>query len=122
MPRRKPGTPLPLETEILQAALSTLRAGHATVHGFALAQTPREQTGSRSLTAHGTLYKALGRLEAFGLLTSCWEDADAAAAQGRPRRRLYALTGEGARVAEHTLAGTADPATGCFPRIAPGPA
>ena len=35
----------------------------------------REQSGSRSLTGHGTLYKALGRLEEFGLLTSRWEDA-----------------------------------------------
>jgi DNA-binding PadR family transcriptional regulator len=98
MPRRKPGTLLPLETEILAAALSMRRSGHATFHGFGLAQSMREQSGSRALTGHGTLYKALSRLEAFGLLTSCWEDA--AAAERRPRRRLYELTGEGARVAE----------------------
>jgi len=30
----------------------------------------REQSGSRALTGHGTLYKALGRLEELGLLTS----------------------------------------------------
>ena len=99
MSRRKPGTLLPLETEILELALSMLRSGQATFHGFGLAQTMREQSGSRALTAHGTLYKALGRLEEFGLLTSRWEDA-AGAAEGRPRRRLYELTGEGARVAE----------------------
>src|SRR5436190_18926029 len=99
MPCRKPGTLLPLETEILEAALSTLRSGHATFHGFGLAQTMREQSGARSLTAHGTLYKALGRLEEFGLLSSRWEDA-AGATEGRPRRRLYELTGEGTRVAE----------------------
>jgi PadR family transcriptional regulator PadR len=97
VPRRKPGTLLPLETEILEVALSMLRSGKATFHGFGLAQTMREQSGSRSLTAHGTLYKALSRLEEFGLLTSRWEDA--AAVEGRPRRRLYELTGEGARVA-----------------------
>jgi len=62
----------------------------------------REHGGSRSLTAHGTLYKALGRLEEFGLLTSRWEDA--AAAEGRPRRRLYELTPRGARVAQQSLA------------------
>jgi DNA-binding PadR family transcriptional regulator len=101
--RRKPGTLLPLETEILEVALARLWAGHATFHGFGLAQTMREKSGSRSLTAHGTLYKALSRLEAFGLLTSRWEDA-AAAAEGRPRRRLYELTGEGARVAERARA------------------
>jgi PadR family transcriptional regulator PadR len=103
MARRKPGTLLPLETEILEAALSMLRAGDATFHGFGLAQTMREQSGSRSLTAHGTLYKALSRLEEFGLLTSRWEDA-AAAAEGRPRRRLYELTGDGARAAERARA------------------
>jgi PadR family transcriptional regulator PadR len=100
--RRKPGTLLPLETEILELALTLFRSGHATFHGFGLAQTMREQSASRSLTAHGTLYKALGRLEEFGLLTSRWEDP--AAVEGRPRRRLYELTGEGARVAGTALA------------------
>src|SRR5688572_7136659 len=103
MSRRKPGTLLPLETEILEVALSMLRSGQPTFHGFGLAQSMREESGSRSLTAHGTMYKALGRLEEFGLLTSRWEDA-AAAAEGRPRRRLYELTGEGARVAERARA------------------
>lgn len=117
MPRRKPGTLVPLETEILDAALSLQRSGRATFHGFGLAQTMREQGGSRSLTGHGTLYKALGRLEEFGLLTSWWEDA--AAVDGRPRRRLYELTGQGARVAEQARAGKA---AGRSPRPAPRPA
>ena len=103
MPRRKVGTLLPLETEILDVALALLRAGHPTFHGFGLAQTMRQQRAARSLTAHGTLYKALGRLEEFGLLISRWEDA-AAAVEARPRRRLYELTGEGARVAERARA------------------
>jgi DNA-binding PadR family transcriptional regulator len=122
MPRRKPGTLLPLETEILEVALSTLRSGEATFHGFGLAQAMRERGSSRSLTAHGTLYKALGRLEERGLLASRWEDP--AAAEGRPRRRLYELTGQGAQVAERVAAA---PATGGSavrpsPRVAPGPA
>ena len=120
MPRRKPGTLLPLETEILEMALSMLRLGHATFHGFALAQTMREQSASRALTGHGTLYKALSRLEEFGLLTSRWEDA--AAAEGRPRRRLYELTGQGAHVAEQALADNADPAGRRPPRLASEPA
>jgi DNA-binding PadR family transcriptional regulator len=102
MPPRKPGTLLPLETEILDTALSLLRAGDSSFHGFGLAQTMREQRGSRSLTAHGTLYKALGRLEEFGLLTSSWEES--AAVEGRPRRRLYELTSKGANVAERSRA------------------
>ena len=119
MSRRKPRTLLPLETEILEVALSMLRSEHATFHGFGLAQTMREQTGSRSLTGHGTLYKALSRLEEFGLLTSRWEDA--AAAEGRPRRRLYELTGQGAHVAEQALADKADQAPGRIPRVASEP-
>ena len=117
MPRRKPGTLLPLEIEILEAALSMLRSGHVTFHGFGLALTMRAESESRSLTAHGTLYKALSRLEEFGLLTSRWEDA--AAAEGRPRRRLYELTRQGARVGEHARAGKA---VGRSPRVAPEPA
>jgi DNA-binding PadR family transcriptional regulator len=120
MPRRKPDTLLPLETEILGVALSMLRSGQAAFHGFGLAQSMREQTGSRALTGHGTLYKALGRLEEFGLLTSRWEEP--AAAEGRPRRRLYELTGQGARVAEQGLAHDADQATGRRPRVASEPA
>ena len=117
MPRRKTGTLLPLETEILEVALSMLRAGDATFHGFGLARTLREESGSRSLTAHGTLYKALGRLEEFGLLASRWEDA--AAAEGRPRRRLYELTRAGADAAELAQA---DKAVALRPRVASEPA
>jgi PadR family transcriptional regulator PadR len=120
MPRRKRGTLLPLETEILELALSMLRSGQATFHGFGLAQSMREQSGSRSLTGHGTLYKALGRLEEFGLLTSRWENA--AAAEGRPRRRLYELTRQGAHVAEQARAGKADRAIGRSPGVASEPA
>jgi PadR family transcriptional regulator PadR len=120
MPRRKPGTLLPLETEILEVALSMLRSGQASFHGFGLARTLREQTESRSLTGHGTLYKALSRLEEFGLLSSRWEDA--AAAEGRPRRRLYELTGQGAKVAEQARTDNADQAIGRSPRVASEPA
>jgi PadR family transcriptional regulator PadR len=120
MPRRKPDTLLPLETEILGVALSMLRSGQAAFHGFGLAQTMREQSGSRALTGHGTLYKALSRLEQFGLLTSRWEDA--AAAEGRPRRRLYELTGQGARVAKEAVADNAGQTAGRPPRTASEPA
>jgi PadR family transcriptional regulator, regulatory protein PadR len=120
MPRRKPGTLVPLEIEILHAALWLLRSGQATFHGFGLAQAMREQSASRSLTAHGTLYKALGRLEEFGLLSSRWEDA--AAAEGRPRRRLYELTRQGAYAAEQAPAGKRDKATRRSRRVASEPA
>ena len=120
MPRRKPGSLLPLETEILEVALVMLSSEQSSFHGFGLAHAMREQTGSRSLTGHGTLYKALGRLEEFGLLTSRWEDA--AAVEGRPRRRLYELTGHGAHVAEQALADTPDHPVRRSPRLASEPA
>jgi hypothetical protein len=120
MPRRKPGTLVPLELEILEVALTTSRSGDATFHGFGLAHAMREQRGSRALTGHGTLYKALGRLEEFGLVVSRWEDP--AAAEGRPRRRLYELTGEGARVAKRALADRAEQAPVRPSRVASRPA
>jgi DNA-binding PadR family transcriptional regulator len=43
----------------------------------------------------GTVYPALRRLDKAGLLRSGWEDADEAHAQGRPRRRTYALAAAG---------------------------
>ena len=98
--RRKPGTLLPLEVDILQAGLELRRTGGARFHGFQLAKQIADHAGPRPLTAHGTLYKALQRLEEAGLLESQWEDPDIAATQGRPRRRLYAVTGAG----EHALA------------------
>lgn len=97
--RRKPGTLLPLELDILDAGLQLRRAGAPRFYGFQLAKQLAGPPRPRALTAHGTLYKALQRLEDAGLLASQWEDPDAAAAAGRPRRRLYQVTGAG----EHAL-------------------
>jgi hypothetical protein len=119
MPRRKAGTLLPLEIEILGAALSMRGAGAASFHGFGLAQRLREDGRSRALTAHGTLYKALGRLEDAGLLASTWEDP--AAAEGRPRRRLYELTERGAAAAAAN-ASAATVASPPSPRVLAEPA
>jgi PadR family transcriptional regulator, regulatory protein PadR len=113
VPRRKPGTLLPLEVEILDLAMKLSRSGHDTFHGFGLANAMREQNGSRSLTAHGTLYKALARLEELGLLTSRWESE---AVSGRPRRRLYALTNQGAQAAQRNGAASS---AGRIPGTAP---
>jgi DNA-binding PadR family transcriptional regulator len=43
----------------------------------------------------GTIYPALRRLEALGLVTSDWEKDLEARKEGRPRRRYYELTGAG---------------------------
>ena len=97
MVRRKPGTLLPLEVAILDAGTACAREGDPEFHGFAVAQRIQERDGARRLTAHGTLYKALARMEDGGLLESRWEDPDVAMAEGRPRRRLYRVTPLGVR-------------------------
>jgi PadR family transcriptional regulator, regulatory protein PadR len=43
----------------------------------------------------GTVTQILFRLESWGWLASRWEDTAEAHGQGRPRRRLYRLTGTG---------------------------
>jgi DNA-binding PadR family transcriptional regulator len=111
MPRRKAGTLLPLEKDILDVAIAMGRAGVREFHGFGIADALRDGgAGSRSLTAHGTLYKALGRLEDLGLLASRWEDEPVT---GRPRRRLYSLTGQGIEAAAtRTVAPATTPTSG----------
>jgi PadR family transcriptional regulator, regulatory protein PadR len=50
----------------------------------------------------GTVYPILMRFERSGLVTSRWEHGDPSKL-GRPRKRLYRLTGEGFRVAQEAL-------------------
>lgn len=85
---------MPLELSILDVASSR---GSDPFHGFELAKELADAEGARGLTAHGTLYKALGRLAEQGLLDSEWEDPDVGVREGRPRRRHYRITGEGER-------------------------
>jgi PadR family transcriptional regulator len=93
--RRKAGTLVPLELAICEAA-ATLRArGEEEFHGYEIARTIGTASDSRLLTAYGTLYRALGRLETMGLLRSRWEDRSQAARDNRPTRRLYTLTALG---------------------------
>ena len=96
--RRRKGTLVPLEVSILEAAIDLRRRGVPEAHGFMLAKELREGRHARRLTAYGTLYKALDRLERAGLLESRWEDPNVGADEGRPRRRFYRVTlaGEGA--------------------------
>jgi PadR family transcriptional regulator, regulatory protein PadR len=53
----------------------------------------------------GSLYPILAKLERAGLLSSDWEQVDPHAV-GRPRRRYYKLTPNGAEIAEQALATT----------------
>jgi len=90
--RRKPGALLPLEVEICECAAELRREGITEVHGYELAKRLADAAGRKSLTAYGTLYRALARLEQMGLVTSRWEDPQQAARESRPVRRLYTLT------------------------------
>ena len=61
-------------------------------HGYAISR----QTGVPS----GTLYPVLMRLDKLGWLETKWEES---AAQGRPPRHLYRLTGNGREWAREEL-------------------
>lgn len=115
MPRRRPGSLLPLEVSILAACLE---AGDAGSHGFALAKAIADAGDSRELTATGTMYRALHRLDAAGLVESRWEDPNEAADAGRPRRRSYRITGAGVTALTRARAEATD--TTAFTRADPG--
>lgn len=60
------------------------------------------EIGKAARLSGGSLYPLLLRLEQAGVLESGWEDVDPSEV-GRPRRRLYWLTGEGAEYARREL-------------------
>jgi hypothetical protein len=97
--KRKPGALLPLDVDIWATARRLWRE----FHGFELAKSLADGNDRKRLTAYGTLYWALGRLEAMGLLTSRWEEPQAAN-EGRPLRRLYRLTDLGERALAESAA------------------
>ena len=81
---RHPPTPVSYNAALV---LQALTLGHR--YGFDVMQVTRLPSG--------TVYPILRRLEAAGLLSSRWEDEDGAHSEGRPARRYYEVTGEGAR-------------------------
>jgi DNA-binding PadR family transcriptional regulator len=73
--------------------LSALRRGDA--HGFEILKR-LEQAGSGALKLkEGSLYPALYRMEAAGLIKGAWETEQAP--RRGPRRRIYRLTAKGRR-------------------------
>ena len=107
--RRKPGSIVSLERDILEAAVTLQARGLPEAHGFLLAKTIGDGADVKRLTAYGTLYKALDRLERAGHLESRWEAPDYAAEAARPRRRFYRITASGQRALADSRA--ADPST-----------
>jgi PadR family transcriptional regulator PadR len=59
------------------------------LHGYAVIEALKQRSGGELALPEGTVYPALHRLEADGLLASEWSTAS-----GR-RRRVYSLTNRG---------------------------
>lgn len=70
-----------------------------------------ELAGLRS----GTVHPILARLEGVGWLQSRWEDVDPRT-EGRPARRYYRLTTQGAQAAQAALARAYRPSPAWRPR------
>jgi len=77
---------------VLQAMLEDPTSAH---YGLEIANAVNFPTG--------TVYPIMARLEAAGWVSSTWENVTPSE-EGRPRRRLYTLTGSGARAARQALA------------------
>src|SRR5215469_9344391 len=89
-----------------------------------LAEPAQEMYGLQICTEaglpSGTIHPILARLERLGWVESRWEDIDSHA-EGRPRRRYYRLTTDGAERARIALAQATTPLTS-IPGLRPRPA
>jgi PadR family transcriptional regulator PadR len=101
--RRYAGLMLAVERTTLRLLGERARSDPHGVYGYELAEILHQETSAsltekvdtKSLRANGTVYKILYRLSRIGAVTSHWEEADVALAEGRPRRRYYVLTENG---------------------------
>ncbi len=97
----------------LERVLKVLVADPAALHyGYDLMKATRLPSG--------TLYPMLARLQQEGLVDSQWEEQRPDVG-GRPPRKYYRLTAEGARVARLELAEAGSPPSSTQ-RVAPRPA
>jgi PadR family transcriptional regulator, regulatory protein PadR len=81
-----------LRSEVLKGHVDLLvlaTLGRGPLHGYGLVEELREASDGAFDLAEGTIYPALYRLEAAGLLSSTWSHVS-----GR-RRRVYRLTRRG---------------------------
>jgi PadR family transcriptional regulator PadR len=85
----------PRLTQQTLKVLGALMAGH-------LRELSGAEIAKISSLSSGTLYPILYRLEEFGWLDSRWEVGDPAAL-GRPRRRYYRITGDGAKKVQEVV-------------------
>jgi len=71
-----------------------LALGDGPLHGYGIRHAVQEATGGRVRLGSGTLYEAIQRLEADGLIGEV-DAPDDARESGGPPRRFYALTSAG---------------------------
>jgi DNA-binding PadR family transcriptional regulator len=83
---------LPLAPHMLEILLAL---AERPLHGYALIQATREQSGGRIRLSTSSLYAALAKLSAEGLV----EDAGGTGESGGPPRRTFRITALGRRVA-----------------------
>jgi DNA-binding PadR family transcriptional regulator len=94
-----------LQVQLVARAL--LEAGEAESYGLQLCAV----TGLPS----GTVYPIIARLEQAGWLDSWWEDPVRHTTEGRPRRRYYRLSQDGAQTARLALARSYRSRSGAVP-------
>jgi DNA-binding PadR family transcriptional regulator len=83
-----------MRAEVLRGHLETLLLSvlsERALHGYAIAEALKEESGGALDLPEGTIYPALHRLEEAGALSSRWSSVS-----GR-RRRVYSLTSSGRR-------------------------
>jgi DNA-binding PadR family transcriptional regulator len=84
----------PIDAQALKGHLDSLLlavVASGPAHGYAIIAQLRDRSSGAFDLPEGTVYPALHRLEANGLLRSSWERSE-----GR-RRRVYAITPKGRR-------------------------
>src|SRR5580765_1020100 len=80
------------EAQVLKGHLDTLLLAsleNGPLHGYAVKEALRDSSNARFDLPTGTIYPALRRLEAAGLVSGTWAEA------GGRRRRTYELTPAG---------------------------
>ena len=68
---------------------------HGENYGYAIVQRIHDLSGGRIKWSDGTLYPVLHRLEAEGLISSCWKESGSSR-----KRKYYALTPPGKNALE----------------------
>jgi len=86
---------LGIELELLAVAHRFALAGDPYFHGYQAMREIRRVKSDHGRVSHGTIYRALDRMEKLGLVVSRWEDPAISERDGRPQRCFYRLSAHG---------------------------